>query len=147
MPLFLLNLLSGSKFWLYGISAVACLAVGGYVTHQWDKSALESALAEQKTALIEECEKNKAITKGANDALQKDRDAIAAKLIASKQLHPAKCVPITRNAITPISGGRPAGQNGEGISSDWLRDFAAEDCATYRSQRMILEKFIQDERK
>jgi hypothetical protein len=117
-----------------------------FLLHTVDVDRLEEkqaiALATQKTAMEKSCAEDKAITQGANDALQKNINIISSKLAASKRVHPANCLlaaPIKTD--TSSGGGQHAGQNG--ISSDWLRDYAAE-CETYRQQRIVLEKFIDN---
>lgn len=91
------------------------------------------------------CESDKLLTKGANDALQTDRDRIAAKLAGLKRLHPERCVPVVASpAKLTISAGGFSGAHG--VASGALRDFAA-DCNITRSERIVLEKFLVDERK
>lgn len=107
--------------------------------------AHQAALKEQKTSLEEKCKADQAITKGANDALQQKYNSVNSKLAALKRVQPARCVvPVTGRADAAAGGGGYAGQNG--ISTDWLRDYAAE-CETYRGQRIALEQFIDDERR
>lgn len=101
------------------------------------------ALADQKTQLEQKCKDDQAITKGANDELQKKYNSIAGKLAASKRLQPAHCIIVASSGET-ISAGSGVGHAGQnGISTDWLYEYAAE-CETYRTQRISLEKFIDD---
>lgn len=127
------------------IGAVGAFALS-FLLHTIDVSFIEASwrhkLDDQKIALEKQCNDDKAITKGTNDDLQKAYDSIAGKLAASKRMQPARCViPASGKAEPPAGGAEHAGQNG--ISTDWLRDYAAE-CETYRSQRIGLEKFIDD---
>lgn len=126
-------------------AVLATFLAGCYVTRQIDNSRLKHALDEQQTLLQSQCNADKAVTKGANDALQKNLNTIAGKLAAAKRLHESMCVTPVTGMAEPTSGGREhAGQNG--ISTGWLRDFAAE-CETYRSEVIILNEFGASERK
>lgn len=139
MPI-LINLLSNIRIWI----AIGGFVAGGWAAHQWDAWALKSALSEQETTLVKQCDAQKKITEEANNALQKDRDTIAAKLASSKLLQPAKCVSVASVANHTSSGGEHAGQNG--VRSDWLYEYAAE-CETYRSEVILLNNFGLGERK
>lgn len=108
------------------------------------EAAHEKALSDQKTALIAQCDKDKATTKEAQDALQRNYDSIAARLARFKRMQRASCVPVSSSADGSGSGNGHVGTNG--ISSGFLLDFAAE-CETYRSTVIVLDKFIADERK
>ncbi len=138
MPFFLANW----KLIGIGIAIVAVFLSGWTVNgYRWQVK-LETAVEAQKQADEKQCKDDQAITKGANDDLQTKYDAIARKLAAAKRVQPAKCVlPLTGKADIGSGGNGYAGQNG--ISTDWLRDYAAE-CETYRSQRTALGKFIDD---
>lgn len=108
------------------------------------EDAHEKALSDQKSALTEQCDKDKAITKGAQDALQRNYDSIAARLARFKRMQLASCVPVSSSPNDSGSGNGHAGAHG--ISTGFLLDFAAE-CETYRSTVIVLDKFIADERK
>ena len=106
-----------------------------------DLKAENKALSDLTISLNKSCEVDKQITKEANDDLAKQRDAIAARL-ATLQLQPAVCITPTANKTgADNSGAKHARQHG--ISSQWLRTYAAK-CETYRQERLILEKFIDD---
>lgn len=128
-----------------GAGAIGAFALS-FLLHNADVRRIEASwqdkLDQQKVDLEKKCKADQAITKGANDDLQKKYDSIAGKLAVAKRLQPARCiVPASSKTIAPGGGNGHAGQNG--ISSDWLRDYAAE-CETYRTQRVTLEKFIDD---
>lgn len=123
-------------------AALSWLIGSAYVSHVEKEWAAK--VEAQKTADAAQCNNDKQITKEANDALQKDRDTIARRLAALKLQAPAACVPVTGTANLYGGGPEHAGQNG--ISSDWLREYAAE-AETYRSEVITCIKFINQERK
>lgn len=135
------------KYWQLALGALLSVFIA-FGVHKYDSAVAARrqalAVAAQLEADVKTCNADKAITKEANDALQKDRDTIAKRLAALKLQHPASCVPIPGHAIALDSGGEHAGQNG--ISSDWLRDYAAE-CEGYRSEVIDLQAFLRKERK
>lgn len=98
------------------------------------------ALVDLQTKLEKECKDNQAITKGVNDDLLKNDFDIGSLLNSSKRMQPASCIVPASSKTVPAGGGiKYAEQNG--VSTDWLYDYAAE-CETYRAQRIALEKFI-----
>ncbi len=130
-----------------GAGAIGAFALS-FLLHIVDVHRIEAnwqaKLDQQKIELENQCKADQTITKEANDDLQKKYDSIAGKLAASKRMHPARCIiPAPSKTIASSGGNGHAGQNGTGLSTDWLRDYAAE-CETYRSQRISLEKFIDD---
>ncbi len=133
-------LLSNIKLVAFGAAFLVAFSLGWYVHSRIAESHLKRALQAQEEALVAQCQEDKAITKGTNDALQKDRDDLAKRVAALKLQRPAKCVPVTGEAKLPI-GGR--GYAGTYISSDWLYDFGGE-CEGYRSQLKSCIKFIDD---
>ncbi len=139
----LLSLLGLAKDNWRGIALLtAVLSLFGFGWHsrgQWDESRLKDALSAQVITLQAQCAEEQKLTKGANDALQKSVFDITAKLNTAKRVHHSLCVrPISGVAEHPAGGREHAGQNG--ISTDWLRDFAAE-CEQYRSEVIILNDF------
>lgn len=120
-----------------------------YLLHTVDIDRIEAKqrieLAEQQAALNKQCDDQKKLTNETNDALQKDRDTIAAKLAASKRLQPTRCVvPTTGVANNTSGGGKHAGSYG--VTSDALYEYSAE-CETYRSEVILLNNFGLGERK
>lgn len=138
----IISFFTTGKYWLIAI-AVA-FAAGGWIG--WHERFLrEPAMIEaQKTADVAECKAAQIITKEANNALQKNRDAIIKRLTALK-LQPASCMPVSGSAELRGSGREHAGQNGGGLSSDWLRDYAGE-CELYRSEVIACIDFLKKER-
>lgn len=127
------------------IAAVAAALAVAYALHSLSMAAAEAektkALSEQAAAYTSQCDADKAKTKEANDALQKSNNDIAARLARYKRLHPNACVvPQPGGTVAPGGGAGHAG--GNGISTDWLRDYAAR-CETYRQQRIVLEGLLQ----
>lgn len=118
--------------------------VSGFVG--WHERAIRvpAELAAQKDTDTKACDKAQAVTKGENDALQKNRDVIAHKLASYKLQHPT-CVSVTSSPNLPGSGPEHAGHDGTGLSSDWLNDFAAT-CEGYRSTLMVCTDFVKKER-
>lgn len=136
--------LTNWRLFAIGAAIIACFGAGWHVRGLSDASKLQSALAAQESVLHKQCDDEKQVTKGANDALQKNLATISAKLAAAKRMHPSLCIrPVTGVAKPAASGGELTRQNG--ISSDWLRDFAAE-CETYRSEVITLNDFGTAER-
>lgn len=147
MPPFLLALFANVRFWLYGIGAIALFTAGGYVTHQWDKSALENALKEQETALIAQCDKDKATTARIdNDQLQKIND-LSKRLSSLKRLHSARCVPVANSASSNNGSTAKAGIAGtHGVTAESLYDLASEG-EKYAITLESCQDFIRSERK
>lgn len=106
-------------------------------------SAHRTAMADQKVALDNQCAADAAITKGRNDALQRDFNSVASKLADAKRLHPSTCLVPTPSGeadIPDVQRGH-AGQNG--IGTDWLRDYGAL-CANIQKAYGNATGFIDD---
>ncbi len=132
------------KNWQGALAAFILSYALHYASVAYLEGKHEKALSDQKTALNAQCDKDKATTKEAQDALQRNYDSIAARLARIKRVQPARCVPVPR---TPNDSGSGDGYVGaHGISSEFLLDFAAE-CEGYRSTVIVLDKFIADERR
>ncbi len=133
--------------WLYSAAGGLSVFVIFLLFHIIDVDRIEddykNQLKQQKTQLEKTCADDKATTERGQHELQTRYDDITGKLAAAKRMQPSRCVvpTITGTAHAPAVGPEHAGQNG--ISSDWLRDYAAE-CESYRSDRIALEKFIDD---
>lgn len=129
-----------------GIGAVAAFALS-WLLHTVDVGFIEARhkteLTAQENALHEACDKDKAITKEANDELQNQVNIIARKLTAAKRVRSDCIVPLASSPQPTPSGGEHAGTHG--VTSDALFEYAA-DCETYRQQRITLEGFIKLER-
>lgn len=142
MPTFLLNLLGASKLYIYGITAMAVFGVGCYITHQWDASALKSALQEQEKTLTEQCNKAKKITEDVSHDYETQITALNSRVSALK-LRPKNCVPITRTATRPNGSTGTAEHGGQdGVNSDIFYDYAAL-AEKYRLQIIGLQEFIK----
>ena len=132
------------------ILAVVATAALCYLLHTVDLDRIEAdqraAIAAQKTADVAQCDAEKKVTKEATDALQTNRDQLAASLAALKLQHPATCVVISRPSDVRNRSGRPARSNEHGLNSDWLLDFAANQCSNYWRQLKVCDKFLNDER-
>ena len=134
----LLNLLS--PFRLYLLAVVVLVGMGA----TWWVSSLLADRRELKIVKgeLSSCITNQQITGEINAKLQKDRETIAAKLATLKRLQPNSSVSVAGQADPVGAGARPAGTNGTVTgTSDDFRDYAAK-CATYRSERVELESFI-----
>lgn len=114
---------------------VAVALVGGVVIG-WHECALRepAKIEAQKLADTKSCSAAQAITKGENDALQNDHARIAADLARYKRLHPDSCLYFTESGQLQSAAGQHA--NLHGISTGWLRDYAAL-CETLRSELSI----------
>lgn len=135
--------------WIEIIGAVAVILLVAFTTHHYDSAiyAVEkaAAIADQKTADNSECDNQKKITGGAQHALQANLDDVNTQLANLKRLHPSVCLtPIAGKANIIGAGARPAVRNG--VDSDRLYEFAAK-CKIYWKERIVLDKFIDDERK
>lgn len=128
------------------VGVIVSFIFGGIVGYEYRAGKVPAELSEQVNADTKACDKTQAITKGSNDALQKDHDAIAAKLDALRLQKPARCVPVARTPNIPSTWQQHAGQDGAGVSSDFLRAYAAE-AETYRTELTVCTDFIAAERK
>lgn len=118
----------GVNRFVFAAVLVAFLAGGAIGWHQ--KSLRIPALLEaQKTADATACLKEQTITKERNDALIKERNRIAADAARYKRMHRDTCIYPAGAGKLQSTGGEHA--NLHGISTDWLRDYAAL-CETYR---------------
>lgn len=130
------------------IVLIAILAIfTGGVGLGWHEKSLRvpGLLQAQQTADAGQCTKEKAVTKEATDALQKSNDDLANRLAALKLQRPTRCIPVAGTADIQHRSDRPAGR--DGLSTDWLYTYAAEQCSSYWRQLKICDKFIDDERK
>lgn len=106
------------------------------------------AIITQQAADKKLCDSQKSITKEANDALQKDRDHISDRLNTLLMQHPSACVmPVSsKPKLSGSKSAKHAGSNGaspHGISTDWLRGYAAE-CEGYRTEVMVCKKYFNE---
>lgn len=124
-----------------------CLIIGAAGGYYFEKSRIPSKLTDQQTTDKQECEQAQQITKGANDVLQKDRDDIAAQLTTFKLQQPAACLQLAGTTHIPSAGAKPPAANGNraGISTDWLRDYAAQ-AEQYRTEVGVCKDFLAQER-
>lgn len=129
-----------------GGGAVAAFLLS-WLLHTVDVDRLErnfkNDMAKQIAADVLQCNIDKQITREANDALQKDHDIIANRLAALKLQRPKTCVPVTSKA--QLSADRPEYAGSYGITSDALREYAA-DAEGYRSALITCDKFLDAER-
>ena len=117
-------------------AGVLLIAVGGSGYLGWHERALRepAMLTGQKNADSKACKDAQDITTGENDALTNDRDRIAADAAKYKRLHPDACLYLSNDG--KLFTGRDKHAAVHGISTDWLRDYAAL-CETYRSELMV----------
>lgn len=131
---------------LAAIGALLVSFAGGGLLGWHERSIrVPEELTKQQDVDEKECQQVQQLTKGANDALQKDRDAIAAQLTSYKLRQPATCVRPTGTSDPINSGAEHAGNNGAGIATDWLLDYAAK-AEEYRSQLIVCMDFLHSER-
>ena len=121
-----------SSFWL------AYIQIDGW----WTERKHEQALADQKAALEKSCKENAAITKGANDELQKKYYDIASKRDYYKRLYENSIVVPAPRSTEPVSLGEQYARRNGAVAgtTDDFRDYAAK-CESYRQERITLEKF------
>lgn len=113
----------------------------------WHEMAVRvpAKLDAQQSADAAVCQKSQQLTKDTNDALHKSRDDIASKLAALKLQHTSACVRPSSSPRLPNGGEQHAGQNGAGVNTDWLRDYAAE-AELYRQSLSDCAGFVAKER-
>ncbi len=127
-----------------GLLLVSFIA-GGFLGWHERSIRVPDQLQGQQVADQVECAKGQQLTEDTNDQLKKSRDDIAAKLAALQLQQPAACVPLPARTGVPNSGDQHARPNGGGLSTSWLRQFAAE-AEGYRSQLTICTDFLLIER-
>lgn len=103
-----------------------------------------TAMAAQKDQLEKQCADDAAITKGKNDELQTNLDAVSRERDRLKRVQPARCI-IPSSGKADVAGVRQehATGNGIGISSDWLRDYAAT-CEQIRLSFQTCTGFVDE---
>lgn len=132
------------------IAAIGALLVsfssGGLLG--WHEKAVRvpAELTAQQNVDAKECQQAQQLTKGANDALQKDIDDIAAQLRTYKLRSPPACVRVAGTADNPSGGAEHAASDGTSINTGFLRDYAAK-CEEYRSEVSVCSSFLASERK
>lgn len=121
------------KYWHIILTAlVTALVVGlaGWAYHAWSVGRLNAshaaALANQQTALQDECQKDKLITQEISHDYQNQLSDLRQQLAAIKRVQPNRCVPTTPR---PASGrddakGNPQFSDAHGVFTDDLYDFA-----------------------
>lgn len=135
--------------WLQiGLGAAAAFALS-WLLHTVDVDRIEAAqraaLEAQSKSLNDACEKDKALTKDANDGLQKQYSIINTRRdVIDGVLLPNCTAYVPAYSSKPVAAGQQhAGQHG--LSTKWLKHYAAQ-CETYRQERVALEAFISAER-
>lgn len=125
----------------WSVLAIAVLAVGYAVWHTrgvYDAAELQNELISQQSKDADSCTKAQAITKGANDDLQKRYTAIDAKLHSLQQQGSA-CIYLTSGTNLQTSGGQHAGRWGT-IDSMAYRRYEAR-CETARSNFLVCKSW------
>ncbi len=126
------------------ISALSVLIIGlglHYSHVWWIKHSYEGELASQKTALIAQCEADKAITNEVSHEYQTHIAALDARL-ATLRLRPAHCVPVSNpspGCNAAAGANKPIGQ--DGVDSRVFLDFAAV-AEKYRLQLIGCQSFV-----
>ena len=112
---------------------------------QWDNSRLESALKEQKTALVAQCNKDKAITERIGNDLVKENSNLSKRVAEYRWMHKAKPVLIsnTPGADDGEAGSRPVGTHV--VDSESLTAYA-ELAEGYRLRLVSCQNFVRLER-
>lgn len=118
------------------ITILAC-----YGLHSCD---LSYELDKQKTDLTASCNADKQITTKVDNALQNDITDINGKLTSSLMLQPSCVTPVSPASNNATGGPEHAGLHG--ISSQWLRQYAAT-AETYRAKVKACQTFLSEERK
>lgn len=129
-------------------AVILAFIAGGFFGYQYRASKVPAELTAQQVVDTQACAKTQDITKGSNDDLQKDRDAIAAKLADSVR-QPAACVPVASPTHVCAAGPKHAGRNDQsaatGLTTSWLNTYAAT-AETYRSELGRCVDFLGKER-
>lgn len=132
---------------LVAIGALLVSFAGGGLLGWHERTVrVPAELTAQQDVDAKECQQAQQLTKGANDALQKNRDAIAAQLNTYKLRHPATCVRVTGTADNPSGGAEHAGSDGASVNTGFLRDYAAQ-AEQYRAEVSVCNEFLSSERK
>ena len=123
---------------------ILAFIVGGVLGYEYRAGKVPAELLAQQSVDVTACQKVQKLTEDANDQLTKDRDAIAVQL-ANSLRQPSTCVRVASSPVIPSSGAKYAKHDGNGISSSWLRQFAAT-CESYRTEVSVCQDFLAQER-
>jgi hypothetical protein len=133
----------------FGLGAIAAAALS-WLLHTVDVNRLEKIhageLKAQATRLESICTADQKLTKGKNDELRKDRDAIARRLADYKRLHPASPVipaPSREAIVGKAREGYAGGYGAVAGSTDEFRDYGAE-CELIRRDFRSCDSFVDD---
>lgn len=136
--------------WLeFTLGAAAATALC-FLLHTVDVGYIEKNNSMALTAQINNdaaaCNLDKQTTKEANDDLQKSSTEQLNSLAAIGLQHPACYNLLSAGKAQPTASGSGSAE-ANGISSRWLKAYSITSCKRYYNERIILEKFIDDERK
>ena len=102
----------------------------------WAEASKQDALKAQAALLTADCTAKQKVAKETNDFYQKTIGVVNARLKRSSMLS-SKCVAISSDPTQLSAGGyEHAGQNG--LSTQWLHEYAAE-AEEYRTQRIACD--------
>lgn len=129
----------------YGFAFLAMFSLGWYVHSRIAESTLKSALSEQQTTLIAQCESQKKITEDIDHEHQAKINDLSKRVAAYKRMRPAECVHITHPASSDN------GKAGSGLVGAHDVDFGeltdyAELAEGYRLRLVSCQNFIRLER-
>lgn len=142
----LLAILRGNWKTLLAILLTAGLAWGAHsLAANATEKAHQQAMEAQKTALDEQCAKDKKITAEVSSAYQNEVSYLSARLAELKRVQPSRCVvPKAKPTVRCDATARPAEPAGEdgGVTTDALYDFAF-DAEQYRLRLLACQEFIR----
>ena len=142
MPYLLLLKSLNPKAIAIALAAFALFSAGWYFNGLRWEHKLAGELAAQEAKLVGECKDLQAVTKGANDDLQRNFDIIKRKL--ASRVQQSRCI-VPSSGASNVAGVERESTRPHGISTGWLREYAA-DCEAIRQTFISCDKFTKAER-
>ncbi len=118
------------KYWQIAVGSIAAFGLS-WLLHTIDVDRIEVAKRAAIEQLKIECMAQQNALKEKNDDLQKNLAINAANAVKYKRMS-SRCILPATGSSQPATGGAGHAE-ANGISSDWLRDFALQ-CNNYRSE-------------
>ena len=125
----------------YGVAFLAVFGGGWHVKGIIAEHSLESALSDQKTSMIAQCDADKKLTSEVSNDYQSKIEALNNRISSLKRLRPAGCVPVTNSAsgYHAPTGSFDAGAHG--VTFESLIEYSG-DAEKYRLQLIGCQDFI-----
>jgi ribosomal protein S13 len=140
-----LSLIKSPKIIGYGLLIAASFSTGVYVHSRIASLTLKSALSEQQSTLIAQCDSQKKVTEDIDHEHQAKISDLSKRVAAYKRMRPAECVHVT-NTASSDNGKAGGGLMGtHDVDSESLTDYA-ELAEGYRLRLVSCQNFIRLER-